>query len=429
MDNPTRPAPTQIDYAAADDIIERASLKLPPEPSQSDAFRQHLAELHAKYGRDRLELRFGLRLPRTKVEEVEAAFWQGKLPESEFGELLKEQALRPIDLEMLRSFYTEFNARLSDYRGLWCAVAAFMKSGQTEPAALGLEAELDELARKLKEPLAIWRSHITTVSEFLTEVRAASGLGPVRSSGFVDAFAHGVAWRVFCWAAEQWQKRRLEADESVAGADGAEETTAASSFFHHTMTDLPGPDEIEALLALERAEAESALRSRLLQRSGDERAVHVTAQSCTVVTQSLAPQSSVGPSVESPSDRSEDQTSADSPPKQAAGHGLVVNHDDFSVTFRGITCPFPKRQGLLFALMRRLAERGSAIPVERLFDPGDVWDGREVELSTVRGTATRLRQHLRKSKLGAVADAITIWTVRGQLVIKLDFDQLKRSAH
>lgn len=72
---------------------------------------------------------------------------------------------------------------------------------------------------------------------------------------------------------------------------------------------------------------------------------------------------------------------------------------------------FSPRSFLLLSLFAKLdSNRGRAITFSSLMQQGSVWDGRQVEETTIRGAVTRLRQFLREGKMGAVADAITVET-------------------
>jgi hypothetical protein len=85
----------------------------------------------------------------------------------------------------------------------------------------------------------------------------------------------------------------------------------------------------------------------------------------------------------------------------------LLEEETFTVAHHGIRHTFGGRSKQSFALLARLARRpGAQVLFDHLRQPGDVWDGLDVEDETIRGAVMRLKVELRKGGLNELADTL-----------------------
>src|SRR4051794_33841303 len=70
-DRPDNPKPTAADFEAADAVLGRLTNAPSPGNTAHEMLRNFYASLHAASGTDKFAIRFGLREPRTPLEELE----------------------------------------------------------------------------------------------------------------------------------------------------------------------------------------------------------------------------------------------------------------------------------------------------------------------------------------------------------------------
>ena len=100
---------------------------------------------------------------------------------------------------------------------------------------------------------------------------------------------------------------------------------------------------------------------------------------------------------------------------------LTLDDQTFTVRYGTASHRFPPRGKLLFALLERVARRpGHRVGFDDLRTIGDVWDGSQVEDSTVRGAVARLRGVLEDHGMGGLAARIQTGTYRNSGYVLLD---------
>ncbi len=112
------------------------------------------------------------------------------------------------------------------------------------------------------------------------------------------------------------------------------------------------------------------------------------------------------------------------PPPQAAvlqdamdGSDVLPELDDqtFTVCCVGKKYRFTARNKQLFALLDRVRRRpGHRVSYDDLRGTGDVWDGSQVEDSSIRGAVARLRKLLKTHGISALAERVTTGTYQGR---------------
>ena len=97
-----------------------------------------------------------------------------------------------------------------------------------------------------------------------------------------------------------------------------------------------------------------------------------------------------------------------------------LNDQSFTVKFAGSTYRFTPRNKQLFALLERISRRpGYRVSFDDLRTVGDVWDGLNVEDSTIRGAVARLRKLLSEHAMSELAGRITTGTYQGRAYVVL----------
>jgi len=96
-----------------------------------------------------------------------------------------------------------------------------------------------------------------------------------------------------------------------------------------------------------------------------------------------------------------------SPVASAASDALELDNQSFTVRCGGNVCRFAARNKQLFALLERISLRPDRrISFDDLRSTGDVWDGLNVEDSTIRGAVARLRKALKQRGMESLARRI-----------------------
>lgn len=97
-----------------------------------------------------------------------------------------------------------------------------------------------------------------------------------------------------------------------------------------------------------------------------------------------------------------------------------LNDQTFTVSCAGRTYRFTARNKQLFALLERIRRRpGHRVLFDELRNVGDVWDGLQVEDSTITGAVTRLRKLLKTQAMATLAQRIGTGTYQGRRYVVL----------
>lgn len=100
---------------------------------------------------------------------------------------------------------------------------------------------------------------------------------------------------------------------------------------------------------------------------------------------------------------------------------LKLDDQTFTVRCGTAAYRFPPRSKQLFSLLERVARRpGHRVGFDDLRTIGDVWDGSQVEDSTIRGAVARLRGVLDDHGMGGLAARIQTGTYRNSGYVLLD---------
>jgi hypothetical protein len=263
-DKPADPKrqPTADDFQAAEKVIPR--LKSPPAPDSPEyqALRGKLADHRATIGGDRFDLYYELRPPRNAFEKGELDFANGRITEEQWREMVKADAERPIDAEMLNAFCDAYEQRLIAYSRVLQTITA-SATDQHQPASWQQrETEVDRDVEEMEAKLPLWKEQVGTVFTFLAEVRADRAGEPVRCGQYTAESAYMLARRVTHQTVELWRSCRKIAGRSRTDPQYLYATTASALFYKTHLPSLPKPNDLQSLMVLERASALKALKRR-----------------------------------------------------------------------------------------------------------------------------------------------------------------------
>lgn len=194
------------------------------------------------------------------MNQLVADLSEGRITLDQMRERLKTDAERPIDADMLRAYCDAYEQRLLAYSAMLQTVIEIATDQRDPDAWRRRERGVDEHVVRMTDKLPLWDEQLITVAEFLTELRAGSAHGPVRLDDVSHATAHLLAHHVTGMAAQAWQSCKDIAHRSRTDSNYLYTISASELFFNAHVKTLPKPNDLMALLQLERATAIKALR-------------------------------------------------------------------------------------------------------------------------------------------------------------------------
>jgi len=231
--------------------------------------RQVLARFRAEVGKDRFDLRYGLRPPRSAIERAEVDFSQGRITEDQLRETLKADAERPIDATMLDAFCGAYEERLLAYSRMLQEIIAIATDQREPDAWRRREADVDRQVEAMKAKLPLWKEQMATVFSFLAELQAERKGEPVRCGDRLAESAHMLAALVMDHAAAAWRSSKEIAERSRTDPAYLYATFASHLFHTSHRPGLPLPRDLQALMVLEHARARKALGEQARRAKAD----------------------------------------------------------------------------------------------------------------------------------------------------------------
>jgi hypothetical protein len=195
---------SEVDQDAARRALARNWPELKPETVKYNAFFEALAGFHRLFGTKKFELRYNLRPPTNRTEEWTQQFMHGQIDEVGLRERLKQDAERPIDLEMLTTFHDAYQENLEHYSGV-LQHAVSRPSEQDSATWKDHEKAIESHVAALRGKLPLWRENLETVFEFLEVRRITSGAALLQLGDFEGTSAHWLAQLAFKRMTEAWQ--------------------------------------------------------------------------------------------------------------------------------------------------------------------------------------------------------------------------------
>jgi len=106
---------------------------------------------------------------------------------------------------MLRAFCDAHEHRVLAYSDVLRTIIEIATDQRVPDPWRRREGAVDEHVSRMRGPLPLWNEHLCIVAEFLTELRAGSGQGPVRLGDVTGSTAHLLAARVMDQAEQAWK--------------------------------------------------------------------------------------------------------------------------------------------------------------------------------------------------------------------------------
>lgn len=252
--------PSADDFGVAQGVLSRLMPSLGRDTPEYRDKRQALARFRAEVGKDRFDLQYGLRPPRSAVERAEIDFFQGRVTQAQFREVLKADAERPIDAAMLDVFCDAYAERLLAYSRMLQTVVAIATDQREPDASRRREAEVDRPVEAMKAKLPLWKEQVATVFTFLAELQAERKGEPVRCGDRSAESAHMLASVVMDQVAEGWRSCREIAGRSRTDPSYLYAASASYLFHKAHLPGLPKPNDLMSLMVLDRARARKAVQ-------------------------------------------------------------------------------------------------------------------------------------------------------------------------
>jgi len=216
---------------------------------------------------------------------------EGRITLEQMRERLKADAERPIDVDMVRTFCDGYEQGLLAYSAMRQTIIGIATDQRDPDAWRRRETEVDAHVDHMTAKLPLWKEQVQKVGEFLVELRASSGQGPVRLNDESGSTAHLLADRIMDMAAQGWRSCKEIAHRSRTDPAYQYATSASKLFYAETMQTLPKPNDLMGLVQLERAAAMKALRDgQQPQRTGSPHpssSVNIQAETVSITGQSV----------------------------------------------------------------------------------------------------------------------------------------------
>ena len=231
-------------------------------PTKYEAMLEGFAHMYEFFGPEKFELHYNLRPPKNRTELWTRQCMQGQITQAEFAALLKQDAERPIDLEMLTSFHEAYQANLEHYSSI-LGIAVVAPSEMNTSAYRKKEEAIDEHVAVLKGKLPLWRENMETVFDFLEELRVTSGTGLIVLEEFEATSAHWLAQLVLSRMVEAWRSCREVSARSHRDPRYLYAANAVDLFNDVWRSRFPNPQGINERLREEFVLAKVALKQQL----------------------------------------------------------------------------------------------------------------------------------------------------------------------
>jgi hypothetical protein len=247
------PKPTADDFRAADAVLRERKNALAAGDDARDELRNFYASLSARFGADKFALRFGLRKPRSPLEEWEVAFFRQQITEDEFRTRVKGWATRPVDRPMLQKFFSEYDAAVESYANVLQLVVQIATDQHGPDSSRRREQEVDVAVGVLDGKFDLLSTELITVSEFLTQVQSGRA-EPIKCGDYTGDSAHWIAALAFSHTSQAWKSCKETADRSRRDPRYLYATKRVEAL-------LRGMDRVEEVAEAERSRGADAQRA------------------------------------------------------------------------------------------------------------------------------------------------------------------------
>lgn len=249
--------PTEQDFEAAREVLSRVPDAPQEGTAEYDKMLRNHAEFRASIGADRFDLLMGRREPCSSAERLHVQAFRESWDDERFKTTLFELINRPVDDEMLETYFEHMSTELETYIVIVKSVLNALNSGFEEDRSEARRT-IDKAVEKLRKKAPLFKQELETLSDFLAramETRELVTLGVWKASS-----AHMLATFVMNFVADEWERaEELSYRESRDPLEIFNERCIRTDV-------LPIPRDLDSLLHIERVRA----RDLLAQVQGTE---------------------------------------------------------------------------------------------------------------------------------------------------------------
>ena len=255
----TRSVYSDDDLLVAEEVLAAAGVT--PDSDQYKSRRVAYAVLRANIGADRFDLLYGRRQPRNANERLEMRSQDEGWSPERYRDELKAFVFRSIDRTMIREYHDAIEQRILAYSSAINAVIKAVTDQHDSGRADREENEISVMFVSIGARLPMFKEEIQTVDEFLTRLRTIHG-GPVTCGDYSGRNAHAIVLSLISNAEASWNSCVEIAHRSRSNTEYTETVSAAHLFYatHIEVPSRPLPQDLQALLAVEFAEADATLK-------------------------------------------------------------------------------------------------------------------------------------------------------------------------
>jgi len=260
-DFPLRPAPSPEDIAAAKEALQRARPDLAAESEEYKMCVQRLAKRRLKIGADKFDVMHFLREPRNPMEQADLEGLAGIItPEQRRAVYMANDP----DAKVLGACCDAWEGCLEHYGAMLQAIVRIATDQRRHPLSRHGEEEVDQHVAAMEQKFSLWIEELEQVYRFLTQVRLDMDGKPVTLGKDSAESAQWLAVLVMERASEMWRSCKQTSERSRTQPEYLNAASAATLFYRSMIEngDLPRPNDLAALMRLERAAAERALAAR-----------------------------------------------------------------------------------------------------------------------------------------------------------------------
>jgi hypothetical protein len=305
---------------------------------------EHFAKMHAIMGASHFELRCGLRPPRNGYERHEVALFRQEITADEFKSRFEAEESRPLDRELVQSFFDDKEDRLFWYSRVLQTVVEITHDQRSPDLWKTKEPWIERYLREMSLGSSLSSKRILEIYDLIEEVRVERQLRQAELGEYRAASAAQLIFTVLSQTQEAWKSCQDVAHRSQTDPRYAYATMASALFFREWDPKLPAPDDLHTLLSEEAALVRVALKQQ--EKAG---AVSPT-QAVQIINQVhvqpapvyVAPHVPVPQAAEN-ADRPRSRTRSNSPPADASAITPKLQNWAVGQDGRATWCLFHRR--------------------------------------------------------------------------------------
>ena len=208
---------------------------------------------------EQFQLHYNLRPATTSLESLSRDYYHGRLSTSEFKELSKSDANRPLDLEMLESVHNSIEGSLAELGSVLQIVNRVTLTPHLVDDLDAKERQIDAHMEKIRKPYPIWTEHLTLVFQCFEDSAAKADRGLVRIGEYEGTTAHWIACRVLKEVVLGWNSCKEVAERSKTDPRYLYSASAIELFDSSWVPRLPLPQALFERMRIEFTQTRLAL--------------------------------------------------------------------------------------------------------------------------------------------------------------------------